>query len=351
MVNRRASLVTMVMGGWVLLITGCELSSPAGGLAESTAAPSQEIASSGSSSELLVNAEPSIRSPSTINSVQFVRATADRLQLKVDNYPLESLLDEIARQSGVVIVRNEPLVDGRISLELQDLSLEEGLRRLLKQQDLFFFFTPAKKADGTIAEGATPLLKGVWIYPQGQGDQLVPVPPETWASSTEIEQGLRHSDPKERARSVELLIARKGEHSLSEVHLALNDQEENVRERALRAALSAALPLPTAWLEALAQYDLSPTMRVLALGAVASGSAESVVANPNIKMIAELALNDLNPAVQEQAREVLDQLEQLQQVESNAQSSPHPWQLSGTANNSASSPESTEDVQQNSETP
>lgn len=355
MVNRRAASVAVAIGGWVLLATGCEQSSPHRGVADKVVASRQETAPASSLSAPLVTQAPQSPTLLAANSVgqtsPFVRATADSLQVKVNDYPIELLLDEIARQSGIVIVRDEALAISRVSLELLGLSLEEGLRQILKQQDLFFFFGPAKKIDRSIVEQAVPLLKGVWIFPQGKGDQIVPVPAAKLASSLEVEAGLRHADPKERARSVELLITRKGEQSLSDVRLALSDQDEHVRERTLRAALSSALPLPMAWLENLAQYDPSPTVRMLALAAATSGSAESVIGNPNIKMIAELALHDSNPTVQEQAREVLSQLDQFQKDESGSRSPLQPWEHSAAGDISASSSQSAEDAQQDNETP
>jgi hypothetical protein len=231
-----------------------------------------------------------------------------RLTLQVQNLPLESVLSEISEQSGVAIVNAQSVAQEQVSLHLRDLPLDQGLQQILKGHDTFFFYgAAAKEEDKGVSRTS---LKTIWIYPKGQGERIVPVPPEQWASSVEIEKRLSHPDAAERARSVELLVARNGERALDAVRFALNDRDDQVRERTLHAALYSGMTLPTTLLEDLARTDPSPMVRFLALGAVASGPGESLVPNPNIRTIAELALNDSDPNVKEEARQILEQLEQ-----------------------------------------
>jgi hypothetical protein len=121
-------------------------------------------------------------------------------------------------------------------------------------------------------------------------------------------------DPGVRAEAIERLIQRQGERALNEVVLALKDRDQQVRERALNAALNSGVPLAEDLLEELAQHDPSSVVRFLALGAVAGTVVDGHLAsisseNPNIKKVAESALNDPDPVVKEQARQILDQLE------------------------------------------
>jgi HEAT repeat protein len=138
---------------------------------------------------------------------------------------------------------------------------------------------------------------------------MAPIPPEQWASSREFEQGLAHTDSAERVRSIQVLVERKGDQALDEIQRALRDPDDQVRERALQAALDSSVPLPPLVLEGLVQNDPSPTVRFLALGAIVSGSAESLADDPRIRTVAELALNDPSPDVKEQAKQILEQLD------------------------------------------
>lgn len=264
-----------------------------------------------------------------------IRATAQRITLDVSDYPTETLLEEISAQSGVAIIREYPLASDRTTLQLVDIPLEQALRRILNQQDLFFSFTPVAEASSTADESAL-LLSGVWVFSRGEGSQIVPVPARQLLSSSELTQDLTHSDSKVRARAVELLIARKGERAIDDVRFALNDQDAVVRERALQAALSAGIPLPEGSLGIMAQSDASATVRALSLAAIAGGPAATLLSDPAIENLAQIALGDSDPGVRDQAREILDQLKQLRQMEETAQQSANSWVFPEDINNPSS---------------
>jgi len=142
--------------------------------------------------------------------------------------------------------------------------------------------------------------------PHRQGKRLVPLPPEAWASMTEMREYLYDSDPDMRARAAETLVERQGKRALDAVLLALEDEDEKVRYRALYQAIHAGVTLGTDVLQHLLRSDLSPTVRFLAL--------EALVNMPNVpaqelRRSAELALNDPHEVVQEHARVILDELE------------------------------------------
>lgn len=231
-----------------------------------------------------------------------------RLNLSVQNRSLASVLDEISRQSGVTIHDIEKAGSEGVTIQIKEMPIDQGLQQILSAYDLFFFYQAAGK-EGDTAGNPASSLKGVWFYPKGEGGKISPIPPEQSAGSAEIKNGLRHPDPAERGRAVELLVAQKGERALDEVRLALNDREDPVRERALDAALHSGMILPQVLLEDLARNDPSPIVRLLALGAVAGTSDDSPAGNSNVKTIAQWALNDPDPFVKEQARQILDQLD------------------------------------------
>jgi hypothetical protein len=96
--------------------------------------------------------------------------------------------------------------------------VDEGLRQVLKNEDVFFFYTAAEKLT----------LRAVWVYPKGSGNGIAPVPFEMWGSTKEIEHRLVHSDPEERSRAVMALVQRKHHRSMEIVLQALKDDNEKV---------------------------------------------------------------------------------------------------------------------------
>ncbi len=222
-----------------------------------------------------------------------------RLSVQVQNRSLQWVLEQIAQQSGVFI--SAKYIGGeRISVQLQDLPLDQGLQHLLRDQDAFFFYGAEAGGYGDAS------LKAVWVYAKGKGRRILPVPAEEWASTRELAQGLTDPDPDERVRAIEGLIERTGKHALDTVAQSLRDPDEKVRYRVLHKALAAGLALSTDSLQELARYDSSPVVRFLALNALAEKPG---VDRQNVRAIAELALNDPSQPIQEQAQEILDQLE------------------------------------------
>jgi len=213
--------------------------------------------------------------------------------LQAKDRPLSWFLNEISRAAGVAVVLADGVGVERLSIDFKDLPAEEAFRQLLRDYDAFFFYS---------GEGMKPAsLRVVWVYPKGQGKGLQPVPPEQWASTKEFEEELGDPDPDVRARSIEALIERKGNRALEAVLKALEDQEARVRTRALYQAISAGLELPEDVLIALALSDSSPSVRFLALEALATG--------PEAHWIAQRALSDPSPHVQQRAQEILRGLE------------------------------------------
>jgi len=212
-----------------------------------------------------------------------------RLTVRVQERSLEWILEEISRVTRVGIFLADGMEDKRISIDFQDLSLDEGLRRLLTDNDAFFFYGGEGKASAA--------MKAIWVYPKGQGRGLEPVPPEAWASTKEIEGKLAYPDAAVRAGTIETLVERKGDQALDAVLQALKDKEDEVRTRALYAAVDSGMELPADSLIYLALHDQSPNVRFLAL--------EALEGHPKGKEIAERALADPDPHVRNKAQEIL----------------------------------------------
>jgi len=215
------------------------------------------------------------------------------LTIAVRSRPLTAVLDEISRAARVAIMLDDTRADVPvISLRAQDVPPDQALLRILKGYDVFFFYAPE--------ENGAAGLKAVWAYPKGRGQGLVPVPPTLWASTKDIERQLEDPNAEVRAKAIGTLISRKGPDALDAVITALKDDHSHVRTQALYGAVAAGVPVPVGTLNTLALTDPSSDVRFLALEALAS--------DPGVKTLAEQALNDPSPHVQDKAREILGQL-------------------------------------------
>lgn len=216
-----------------------------------------------------------------------------RLTVQVQNRPLEWVLEEISRRVHVAIVKAAGVGGERISLQIKNLPLDDALRHILVEHDTFFFYGVEK--DGPAS------LRVVWVYPRGKGRGIVPVPPESWASTAELERRLGDPDPAVRAQSLAGLIERRRDQAVEEVLRGLGDWNEQVRTQALYGALNAGVTIPPETLGQMALGDPSANVRFLAL--------EALGGDPNAGAIAQQALNDPNPQVQQKAREIIRRLE------------------------------------------
>jgi HEAT repeat protein len=217
-----------------------------------------------------------------------IRSKEGRLSVDVQGRTLEWVLGQISRAANVAFVTDETLPETTVSVQFGDVPLDEGLRRILKDQDSFFFYE---------AQGNAPsALRVVWVYPKGQGRSIQPVPPERWASTRDLEKLLTDPDADARSRAVESLIERQGEKARAVVLRALKDDSARVRTQALYGAFSSGLELPADVL-AEALDDPSSDVRFLAL--------EAIAGRPEAAPLARRALGDASPHVRERAREIV----------------------------------------------
>jgi HEAT repeat protein len=118
----------------------------------------------------------------------------------------------------------------------------------------------------------------------------------------ELDGRLADPDPGVRARAVEALVERKGDQARDAVLDAVKDPDDDVRTRALYQALGAGVKLPDDVLTDLARSDPSPSVRFLALEALAADG-------PGTRAIVEAALDDPSPHIQRKAQELLRRLD------------------------------------------
>jgi hypothetical protein len=218
----------------------------------------------------------------------------EKVTVRVQDVRLAALLEEISRLSRVAILTEGGAGHERVSVQLDGLSLDEALRRILQDHDAFFFYGVERDRPAS--------LRVVWVYPRDRGRGLMPVPPEAWASTKELEGELRDADPETRGRAVETLVERKGEKARDVVLRALADPDGQVRSRALYGALRAGLDFPAEFLTRMVLEDSSSHVRFLALEALEARPAV-------IGAIAARAMSDPDPHVRNKAQEILSGLD------------------------------------------
>ena len=244
---------------------------------------------------------------------------AGRLTIDVREAPLQLVLAEIQKQAGIAINGTGPLDGLLVTLRLEQLPLDEALRRILSPFDVFLYYA----ATGD----ASPPLSAAWIYPKGAGTRLAPVAPEDWASTRELEQGLSDPDPEVRASSLEQLVERKGPRAREALIQALSEVDGYIRANAINSALNAGIELPADQLQSLIVSDTSEDVRRMALESYANHPEVSVA---NAKAVLEGARSDSSPMVREHAQSILTVLDRSIDVRTAGESAgPHAQQGSG----------------------
>ena len=217
-----------------------------------------------------------------------------RLTLEVANVRLESVLERLSEGTGIAIISAAGLERVRVSLKLQDIPLEEGLREILKDQDCFYFYSSDRDSPAR--------LKAAWVYPKGRGRGFQPVPPEQWASTRELEGRTGDPDPDVRWRALTTLIERNRNRAVDLVQRTLKEEKnEQVRMRVLDTAIEKRIDLPAGLLANLLCCDESENIRFLALQALSE--------DPNAAEILKSALKDPNPHIRRTAGQMMERLE------------------------------------------
>jgi hypothetical protein len=201
---------------------------------------------------------------------------------------LGPILVDIARRSATTIF-SEPTIDARVvTIKLRDVPLEQGLRSLLGDCDVFAYSSAGQ-------------LRTLWAYEHGAGSGFVPIPPESWASTAEFERKLNAGSPSERILAIETIVARNGSNALETVNRALTDADAEVRLRALDVALSAGVSIPPETLTMLTS-DAS-----LALEAIVNGTERGSAREAETLQLIHRMLADPDSEVRKRAQEMLEE--------------------------------------------
>jgi HEAT repeat protein len=114
---------------------------------------------------------------------------------------------------------------------------------------------------------------------------------------------LKNPDSKVRGKAIESLVERKGSGAAPDVLKGIHDADDQVRSRALYAAVGSGMELPQEDLSNLVLKDSSADVRFLALQALSNSNS------PDLRSIAESAANDPNETVRDAALEVMSRLD------------------------------------------
>jgi hypothetical protein len=228
-----------------------------------------------------------------------VTAADGRVSITADQQSLDRILNAISQQAHVAIIKGTGFEDRTISVSIQNQSLTDGLRTILKDYDAFFLM------GGDTGDASPASLKAVWIYPRGVGQTVQPIPLEEAASTRELAKQVNDANPQVRARAIGGLAQRKGNEARDSVMDALHDSDPTVRTQALSGAENGGIDIPPETLKNLATNDPAPEVRFLALDAL-QGTPEGEAA-------VESALHDSNPRVRDAANEFLWRLHAAQE--------------------------------------
>jgi hypothetical protein len=132
------------------------------------------------------------------------------------------------------------------------------------------------------------------------------VPPESWASTRELESALSDGDASIREQAYEALMSRPDRNSRNLVLLAIRGTSETdpeLRQRILSSALSRGMDIPHDVLADLVRSDGTEEIRVIAL--------DGLAADPASRDVVLAAAGDTSEVVRNRARDILSELDLL----------------------------------------
>lgn len=228
-----------------------------------------------------------------------VRFTSGYLTIQVEDVPLDELLDDIARQSGLVVKRYVAL-DQRVSDRFEQLPLDRALRRILRNRSF-------------VLEYAAQRPTTLWIVPEG-GERATsertteqPVSgdidrPGSTARDGAEGRGMPDSDRfPDREEAALALGESTTDDAVTQLSLALIDDDPDVRSAAVSSLTEIGSGEAVQALAA-ALSDPDPRIREEAVDGLGEIGGEAAI------MLLQLALADEEPTVRETAREALEQV-------------------------------------------
>ncbi len=227
-----------------------------------------------------------------------VEISDELLTLKAHNASVRDVLDEIARQSDLIVVSHGPL-HGRLTLQLERLPLSEALRRILRGQSYLLHQAHAPSGARIAIDERRSTI---WVFSDESAAELGHHQAARRSSSDialaieALQSQLMSDDLRVRQEAIKGLRRLKVNEVIAPLSYALTDEDKKVRVKAIyaladiggndaAAALAAASADENAWVRAETAY---------ALGMLGSDTAIQVLKH---------ALHDTDSDVRESAIE------------------------------------------------
>jgi hypothetical protein len=203
-----------------------------------------------------------------------------RASIVVENRPIRWVLEAIAKQTGIMFNVAREVEDRRISVQLHDVSIEQALRSLLTDFDVFFYVGSQSSSP--------PSLRTVWVYPQDRGRTLMPLENRTDVDkeSIQVESDMSNDDKATTEALVEMV----------------HDDDPTVRVQGLSALADSSETDDATVRSTLAAALLDPDASVRAYAVQALGSRGGEEAMEHLWE----ALSDPDPSVRVMAVETVD---------------------------------------------
>lgn len=249
------------------------------------------------------------RPSSTAGSLNTVRCADELLSVKAHDVGLAELLDEVASQCGLTVVRYVAL-EQRVTMEFHSLTLVQGFNTILRSRSYVLMSMPLPPGNrpATLAPAVT-----LWILPQG--DEKYSIQPSmpaakgadsSFAGSSAVDvsglaYALSNGSLEDRAQAAASLGKRGHARAVAPLSQALADRNAEVREAALNSLVEIGGADATRAL-AVALRDRDPHIReqaVDALGQIGGTMATGLL---------QQALTDEAGFVRQAAAEILEQL-------------------------------------------
>ena len=230
-----------------------------------------------------------------------ISVESGRMSCRIENASLLEVLEDLSGKTAIAFVPAESISNDRVSLEVADLPVDDGIRQLLRDYDSFLFYAPG---DDRVAS-----LRVVWLYPKGAGSTLQPVPRES-SSVDELRERVADPDTRVREQAYVALLARPDDQSRELVWSALRgatEIDDDLRQQILVSSMNQGVDVPKDLLTNLVLGSDSATLRVLALDALAE--------DPAIESVAASVANDPSPMVRQRAQEILQAKATANQLE------------------------------------
>jgi hypothetical protein len=251
-----------------------------------------------------------------------IKAEDDRVSARVQEAPLQDVLQAFSDATGIEIVISGP-ADETISVEFEDLPADEALRTILGERSSMGFYA----RDESASDDTPPRLSKAWIF-KGVARSRATLPvrknrrtPGSTPRADPFEslkrQALTDKSPDRRKRAINALVAADDEKAKSAlVRALLNDRDAEVRQAALDNLLWYDDEAPRQPLIKAALRDSSPEVRRLA---IEEGFAELAEDDPAARRVLIQGLSDKDASIRLIVVEALGNLASFEEEDKDVQ--------------------------------